>query len=152
MRSLLVDRVLEMDTTSISGRKFLSINEDIYEYHFPKNPVMPAAYMVEGAVQLGRILVWKQTQFQRTLIPLTFKKFKFHKMLRPGTTLDTSLTFMDVSGEFQLLDENKVKVIGSSNNEVVFEGTFVCKIVDFEDIHHLESSENYVQYLFEERH
>lgn len=73
-------------------------------------------------------------------------------MLRPGTTLDISLTFKEASGEFQLLDENKVKVIGTSNEEVILEGTFVCKIVDFEDIHHFEAAKDYVRYLFEERH
>lgn len=137
MRLVLIDRLNDIQENSIMGKKYLSVNEEVYEYHFPNNPVLPAAMMFEASLQLGRVFFWKKTNFGKSIIPTEIKKFKFYKILTPGNILDISET----------INNNEISVVGTSNGENIFSGNFIYKLVDFDVIHDKDNCVSYVNYL-----
>jgi len=56
---LLVDRVLELDKgRRIKAIKNVTINEDFFNGHFPKRPVMPGVLMIEAMAQTSALLTF----------------------------------------------------------------------------------------------
>ena len=137
MRLVLVDRLNDIKENLIVGQKYLSVNEEVSEYHFPHNPVLPAAIMFEASLQLGRVFFWKKTNFEKSIIPTEIKKFKFYKILAPGNILDISET----------ITNNEISVVGTSNCENIFSGKFIYRLVDFDAIHDKDNCISYVNYL-----
>ncbi|MCM3135801.1 hypothetical protein M3629_23770 [Paenibacillus polysaccharolyticus] len=149
MRSLMIDKIIDINELSIKGQKYLSINEDIYEHHFPNNPVMPAAYMTEAAIQLSRIYIWKKSNLSYTLFPVSIKKMKFNKLIQPGDILELDMSLIYDEDEFKENFELKAKVNGKdSNQESVFEGNILFRIVPFDALHNKNLCENYLEFLF----
>lgn len=53
---LLVDRVLQIDDTSIVAYKNLSVNEAFFQGHFPEQPIFPGVLLLEAMAQAAGIL------------------------------------------------------------------------------------------------
>lgn len=54
---LLVDRVTEVvPHTRIAGYKNVSINEDVFNGHFPGAPILPGVFIIEAMAQISGIL------------------------------------------------------------------------------------------------
>jgi len=57
---LLVDRVVELEEgKSIKGYKNISINEEVFNGHFPEVPIFPGVMIVEALAQVSGILGFK---------------------------------------------------------------------------------------------
>lgn len=58
---ILVDRVLELDTAAkrIVAIKNVSINEPVFNGHFPHYPVMPGVLIIEALAQAAALLSFK---------------------------------------------------------------------------------------------
>ena len=54
---LMVDKILEMDATSIVGVKNVTLNEPFFQGHFPDNPVFPGVMQIEAMAQVG-VIFW----------------------------------------------------------------------------------------------
>ena len=60
---LLIDRVLECEPgKQVSALKNVTINEPFFEGHFPLDPVMPGALIIETMAQAMGILAYKTIQ------------------------------------------------------------------------------------------
>ncbi|UQS84224.1 3-hydroxyacyl-ACP dehydratase FabZ [Bombilactobacillus thymidiniphilus] len=86
---LLVDRVLDCKAGEYAiGRKNVSINEDFFQGHFPGNPVMPGALILEALAQTGAIALLSLPEFKgKTAYFGGVRKAKFRQMVRPGDVL-----------------------------------------------------------------
>ena len=85
----LVDKVIELGSTSIVGVKNVTSNEPFFQGHFPQEPVMPGVLQIEAMAQCGGLLVlntleeperWS-TYFMR------IDDVKFRQKVVPGDTL-----------------------------------------------------------------
>lgn len=58
---ILVDRVLELDVSAkrIVAIKNVSINEPVFNGHFPHYPVMPGVFIIEALAQAATLLAFK---------------------------------------------------------------------------------------------
>jgi 3-hydroxyacyl-[acyl-carrier-protein] dehydratase len=57
---LLVDRVLELELNHrIKAIKNISINEDVFNGHFPEHPVFPGVMIIEALAQAAGVLGFK---------------------------------------------------------------------------------------------
>ncbi|MDX5348294.1 MAG: bifunctional UDP-3-O-[3-hydroxymyristoyl] N-acetylglucosamine deacetylase/3-hydroxyacyl-ACP dehydratase, partial [Hymenobacteraceae bacterium] len=54
---VLIDKIIHLDETTVTGIKNVTINEPFFTGHFPGNPVMPGVLQIEAMAQTGGILV-----------------------------------------------------------------------------------------------
>ncbi len=88
---LMIDRIIEVDgDESAIGIKNVSVNEPIFQGHFPGNPVFPGVLIIEGMAQTaGAIAIAAdQTKGQHIVYMVTVDKCKFRKPARPGDTIE----------------------------------------------------------------
>lgn len=86
---LLVDKILEITDTSIVGLKNVTMNEDFFTGHFPREPIMPGVLQIEAMAQVGGILALNSVpdpdNYSTYFLKIDKVKFK-HKVV-PGDTL-----------------------------------------------------------------
>jgi 3-hydroxyacyl-[acyl-carrier-protein] dehydratase len=146
---MLIDKVISLDDQKIVARKTLTLNEDIFEYHFPENPVMPAAFMAEAAIQLARVFCWHKTDFQMTLVPIEYKKLTFYKGMGPDQTLTLQVSFLQGEPP-RLLDNVDIYTIGTQDEMKVFEGKIKCKYISFDGVHDLTYCRRFHNFILKE--
>ena len=86
---LLVDKIVELSDTHVVGIKNLTFNEQLFQGHFPGNPIFPGVLQMEALAQTGGVFVIKlmgdsgpwDTYF------LKMDNVKFKSMAVPGDTL-----------------------------------------------------------------
>lgn len=72
----------------ITATKNVIINESFFRGHFPKNPVLPGALIVESLAQTGAVALLSQEEFQgKTAYFGGIRSAEFRKVVRPGDTL-----------------------------------------------------------------
>ena len=86
---LMIDRVSELEPGQrIVAQKNVSVNEEIFQGHFPGNPTFPGVLQLEAMAQAGAIVLLQMPDFKGKVAYLGgIKKAKFRKMVRPGDTL-----------------------------------------------------------------
>ncbi len=109
---LLVDRVLELNVNSdITAYKNVTINEQVFTGHFPKDPIYPGVMTIEGMAQAGGILAFVSTwglDFDsikdKVVYFMTIDNVKFRKPVRPGDRLVYKMQVMKQRGNVWQLD------------------------------------------------
>ena len=86
---LLIDKVTDLEP----GKKAVAIHnvtvhEEIFNGHFPGNPVMPGVLIVEALAQTGAVALLSMADFKgKTAYFGGIKNARFHQMVRPGDSL-----------------------------------------------------------------
>src|SRR5215203_2273601 len=93
---LMIDRIIEIDSdNSAVGIKNVSVNEPIFQGHFPGNPVFPGVLIIEGMAQTAGalcILSGATGERHKSVFFLTIDKAKFRKSVLPGDTIEYHVT------------------------------------------------------------
>lgn len=88
---LMIDRIIEVNSDdSAIGIKNVSVNEPIFQGHFPGNPVFPGVLIIEGMAQTaGAIAIAAdKTSGRHIVYMVTVDKCKFRKPARPGDVIE----------------------------------------------------------------
>lgn len=86
---LLIDRVIDFEP----GKRAIAvhnvtIHEEVFNGHFPGNPVMPGVLIVEALAQTGAVALLSMDEFKgKTAYFGGVKKARFHQMVKPGDSL-----------------------------------------------------------------
>ncbi|MFT6503320.1 MAG: UDP-3-O-[3-hydroxymyristoyl] N-acetylglucosamine deacetylase [Crocinitomicaceae bacterium] len=86
---LMVDKIMSIEDESIIGVKNITMNEPIFQGHFPGNPVFPGVLMIEAMAQVGGIFALSKVD-EPHLYSTYFMKIdgvKFKKKVTPGDTI-----------------------------------------------------------------
>jgi len=86
---LFVDRVIELDlkNSTIVSIKCVTINEEFFQGHFPKNPIMPGVLILEALAQTAGILIHQKGFHDRTAFLLSINDAKFRRPALPGDVI-----------------------------------------------------------------
>ena len=89
---LMIDRIIEVDgLESGIGIKNVSLNEPIFQGHFPGEPVFPGVLIIEGMAQTAgamAIAAGAASGEKHIVYLLTVDKCKFRKPARPGDQIE----------------------------------------------------------------
>ncbi|MCI7411666.1 3-hydroxyacyl-ACP dehydratase FabZ [Helicobacter bilis] len=99
---LLVDRVLSLNPhKEIRAYKNVTINEEVFLGHFPKEPIYPGVMIIEGMAQAGGILAFVSTwgldfdtSKDKVVYFMTIDNVKFRVPVRPGDRLTYHMEVM----------------------------------------------------------
>ena len=86
---LMVDKIMEIGEESIVGVKNITMNEPIFQGHFPGNPVFPGVLMIEAMAQVGGIFSLSKVDEPHLYSTYFMKidKVKFKQKVVPGDTI-----------------------------------------------------------------
>lgn len=101
---LLIDRVVELEPgKKATAIRNVTINEEVFNGHFPKNPVLPGALIVESLAQTGAVALLSEPEFKgKTAYFGGIKSAEFRKVVRPGDTLRLEVELEKVRGHVGL--------------------------------------------------
>ncbi|PJI08514.1 MULTISPECIES: 3-hydroxyacyl-ACP dehydratase FabZ [Clostridium] len=97
---LLIDRVEEIEPGKKAvGYKNVTMNEQIFQGHYPGKPIMPGVLMVEALAQLGAVTILTLDKYKgKKPILGSIKNAKFRRMVVPGDVLKLEIEIVKVKG------------------------------------------------------
>lgn len=115
---LLVDRVLELEEGKKAvAIKNVTINEEFFNGHFPKYPVMPGVLIVEALAQVSAIIMLtKEGNEGRLGLLAGIDQCRFKKQVKPGDQLRLEVEITRLKG-----------AIGKGRGIATVDGELVCE-------------------------
>jgi UDP-3-O-[3-hydroxymyristoyl] N-acetylglucosamine deacetylase/3-hydroxyacyl-[acyl-carrier-protein] dehydratase len=86
---LLIDKIIHLDQTTVTGVKNVTMNEPFFPGHFPGNPIMPGVLQIEAMAQTGGILVLNTVPDPENYLTLFLgiENCRFRRKVVPGDTI-----------------------------------------------------------------
>ncbi|SHO45884.1 3-hydroxyacyl-ACP dehydratase FabZ [Desulfopila aestuarii] len=106
---LWVDEILEHDDTTIVTRKTIPTDLDLFQGHYPDNPIMPGVLLCEAIFQSGALLMSylledKSLEISSTVPVLTrIEVAKFKRMVAPGDTVNIKVSIKETLGSVSFM-------------------------------------------------
>lgn len=124
---LLVDKVMEIGEEHIVGVKNVTMNEPMFQGHFPGNPVFPGVLQIEATAQVGGIFALSKVEDPH-LYSTYFMKIdnvKFKQKVLPGDTLVFELRLISP------IRRGLVHMAGQAyvNGKVVMEAEMLAQVI-----------------------
>lgn len=86
---LLIDRILELGWRHMRAYKNLSLNEEVFQGHFPNHPVYPGVLHIESLAQMGAVWILNQEQNRGlNAFLLKVEEARFRRPVGPGDRLE----------------------------------------------------------------
>lgn len=102
---LLVDKVVEMDETSIKAIKNISANEMQFMGHFPEHHVYPGVLIMESLAQAGAVVLLSKSEFKGKIAYFAgMDKVKFRQQVVPGDQLELHVALTRIKGSIGIAD------------------------------------------------
>ncbi|HUD83448.1 MAG TPA: bifunctional UDP-3-O-[3-hydroxymyristoyl] N-acetylglucosamine deacetylase/3-hydroxyacyl-ACP dehydratase, partial [Candidatus Saccharimonadales bacterium] len=123
---LMVDKIIKIDGSKIVGIKNVTINEPIFQGHFPGRPIMPGVLQLEAIAQVAGVLMLRQAEnFGKLAYFMSAESVRWRKPVRPGDTLVIEVELTKARGKI-----GKAKGICLVNGETVSEAEVTFMLVD----------------------
>ncbi len=103
---LMLDRVIDLvPDERIHARKNVTINEELFEGHFPGMPVMPGVLTLEAMAQAGGLMVLPEdgSAAGKAFYLVGIDHAKFRRPVVPGDRLEIHVTVAKARGNFRKL-------------------------------------------------
>jgi len=130
---LLVDRILELEVGKrIVGIKNVTVNEPVFQGHFPGFPLFPGVYILEALAQVGGILMIKSLNLEIGKYAIVFAGIdnaRFKRPVYPGDQLFLELEVISLKKTL-----SKMKGVAKVEGQVVAEAILLAAARKLEDL------------------
>jgi len=119
---LWVDRILTCSETSIETEKYIPKDHEVFQGHYPGNPITPGVLLCEAIFQSGALLMAQKTATQSTdLVPVLTRitNAKFKRSVFPGDTTHIKVNLLEIIANVSFL-KGTLKVNGKTAVQVEF--------------------------------
>ncbi|MDU9047550.1 MAG: 3-hydroxyacyl-ACP dehydratase FabZ [Candidatus Electrothrix sp. Rat3] len=120
---LWLDRILEMDETTIRAEKLLSADLDVFQGHYPDYPIMPGVLLCEAVFQAGALLISETLRGKEEIqgVPVLTRILgaKFKREVGPGDTIEIRAALKEKLGPAWFM-KGSVRVKGKVAVQVEF--------------------------------
>jgi 3-hydroxyacyl-[acyl-carrier-protein] dehydratase len=119
----MIDRILDIEKGKRAvAVKNVSVAEPYFSGHFPKEPMMPGALILEAMAQTGGLAFESSFEKGEEGVPVlaSVEKFRVKKRVIPGDRLIIEAEVLRIFSNLA-----KVKVLAKVNEETVAEGTLI---------------------------
>lgn len=126
---LWLDRIIELQETSIRAEKRIPEDLPLFQGHYPDYPLMPGVLLCEAVFQAGALLIGEtlrqhseaHTNTKTKKLPVLTRILgaKFKREVRPGDLIEISAELIEQMGPAWLM-RGKVKVGGKVAVQVEF--------------------------------
>ena len=125
---LLIDRVTDYEINkSISAYKNITINESIFNGHFPGEPIFPGVMILEAMAQAAGILGFKSMgNSDKLYLYAGIDKARFKAPVVPGDRLDFNVNYVKERRGIW-----KFEGVASVDGKDVCTADFMCAMRDF---------------------
>lgn len=114
---LMVDRITRVEGNRITGLKNVTINEPVFQGHFPRHPILPGVLQLEAMAQVAGILMLRQAENAGKLAYfMSAEAVKWRRPVRPGDTLTIAVELTKWRGK-----------IGRARGECLVDGEVVSE-------------------------
>lgn len=122
---LLVDRITEcVPGKSIKGYKNITMNEDLFNGHFPNNPIFPGVLQIEALAQISACTLLCMPEYSGKLVLFAgIDGARFKRVVRPGDRLDFEVEVTKLRGPI-----GKTKCVAKVDGEVACEAELMCAL------------------------
>ncbi len=126
---LMVDKIIELNEKKVVGVKNVTINEGIFQGHFPGNPVFPGVLQMEALAQCGGILALHGKEGDWDTYFVKMDGVKFRNMVYPGDSMILEMELL------MPIRRGIVKMYGKVfvGDKLMSEGELTAKIVKREE-------------------
>ncbi len=96
----LVDKITDFEPGKwAEGVKCVSVNEPIFQGHFPEAHVMPGVLIIEALAQTGAVAILSEEEFKGKIAFFGgIKKARFRQQVRPGDVMTLRCEITDRKG------------------------------------------------------
>lgn len=124
---LLVDKIIDIGESHVTGVKNVTYNESFFVGHFPSEPLMPGVLQIEAMAQAGGILILSTVPDPENYVTyfLKIENTKFRQKVVPGDTLVLHLELLSPIRRGLC----HMKGIGYVGNKIVLETELMAQIV-----------------------
>ncbi|EDP76236.1 (3R)-hydroxymyristoyl-(acyl carrier protein) dehydratase [Hydrogenivirga sp. 128-5-R1-1] len=130
---LLVDRIVEYEEGKrIVGIKNVSVNEPVFQGHFPGFPLFPGVYVLEAMAQVGGILMIKSLNLEIGKYAIVFAGIdgaRFKRPVFPGDQIRMELEAISLKKTL-----SKMKGVATVDGQVVTEAVLLAASRRLEEV------------------
>lgn len=119
---LWLDRVTELDSTSITAEKTISSELDVFRGHYPDYPIMPGVILCEAVFQAGALLISeaiKDENWDGVPVLTRIINAKFKREVRPGDVITITASLKERLSSAWFM-KGSIKVAGKVAVKVEF--------------------------------
>ena len=120
---LMLDRVIELNSSECLASKIFKENEYFFKGHFPENPVVPGVILIEALAQTASIIVLSEDRSKNAILS-GVEKIKFKKVVLPNKEITLKARIKNKFENFYIL-----RVDAKDEEDVVVTGEIILTVI-----------------------